>query len=85
VEGAPGECGAEGSAIRSHLVPRTTSGRVALLAFLALFALAQPPVVHGVVNRTEPWILGLPFLFVYLLVVYTALIGVLTWTAWRNL
>lgn len=46
---------------------------------------AQPPVVHGVANRIEPWILGLPFLFAYLLAVYVALIGVLVWTAWKGL
>ena len=43
-------------------------------------ALSQPPVVHGLVNRTEPWILGMPFLFVYLLGVYATTIAVLIWT-----
>ena len=43
-------------------------------------ALSQPPVVHGLVNRIEPWILGMPFLFVYLLGVYVATIAVLIWT-----
>ena len=43
-------------------------------------ALSQPPVVHGLVNRIEPWIFGMPFLFVYLLAVYTAMIAVLIWT-----
>ena len=42
--------------------------------------LAQPPIVHGLMNRIEPWILGMPFLFVYLLVVYVLGIAVLVWT-----
>jgi hypothetical protein len=52
---------------------------VAVLLFLGLFALVEPPFVHSFANRTEPWLLGLPFLYVYLLVLYTALIGVLIW------
>ena len=39
----------------------------------------MPPVTHTVLNRVEPTILGLPFLYVALLVIYTALIGVLIW------
>lgn len=50
------------------------------MAFLAGMALAQPPVVHGWANRIEPWLLGMPFLFTYLLVVYLFMIGVLIWT-----
>lgn len=69
----------------SHLLPRSRRGRIALIAFAVLFALVQPPVVHRAANRVEPWIFGLPFLFVYLLVVYSALIGVLVWAAWRDL
>ena len=43
-------------------------------------ALSQPPVVHGLVNRIEPWVFGMPFLFVYLLAVYVVTIAVLIWT-----
>ena len=68
---------------RSHYLPRTSNGRIAVVLFLALSALAQPPVVHSLVNRVEPWILGLPFLYAWLLGVYTALICVLLW-AWRK-
>jgi len=39
--------------------------------------LAEPPIVHGLMIRIEPWILGMPFLFVWLLVVYLAGIAVL--------
>jgi hypothetical protein len=70
---------------RSHYLPRTKGGWVALVAFLALFALTQPPVVHGLANRTEAWLLGLPFLYTWLLAVYTALILVLLWALWRGL
>lgn len=69
---------------RSHYLPRTWTGRVAAVAFLACMALAQPPVVHGFADRIEPWVLGMPFLFAYLLGVYLLMIGVLIWTARRR-
>ena len=65
---------------RSHYLPRTRVGRVATVTLLACMALSQPPVVHGLANRTEPWIFGMPFLFTYLLAVYVATIAVLIWT-----
>ena len=70
---------------RSHLIPRSRAGRVAALLFLALLALAEPPVVHGLVNRVEPWVLGLPFLYAWLLGVYLLMIGVLLWAVRRGL
>lgn len=69
---------------RSHYLPRTWTGRVATVAFVACMALAQPPIVHGAADRIEPWILGMPFLFAYLLAVYLLLIAVLIWTARRR-
>jgi hypothetical protein len=60
-------------------------GWVAVVLFLGLLALAQPPVVHTWANRIEPWVLGFPFLYGYLLVVYVALIGVLLWVLRRGL
>lgn len=62
---------------RSHYIPRTRAGRTATIAFLATMLLAQPPIVHGLMNRIEPWILGMPFLFAYLLAVYFLGIAVL--------
>lgn len=62
---------------RSHWLPRTRDGRMAVITFLALFALTQPPIVFVVANRIEPVLLGMPFLFVYLLIVYVAMIAVL--------
>ena len=47
-------------------------------------ALSQPPVVHGLVNRIEPRVFGMPFLFVYLLGVYVVTIAVLIWTMRRK-
>ena len=64
---------------RSHYIPRTRNGRIATIAFLVAMALAQPPIVHGLMNRTEPLILGMPFLFAYLLGVYCLIIAVLIW------
>ena len=69
---------------RSHLKPRTRDGRVAVVAFLALLALAMPPVTHTVLNRVEPWFLGVPFFYGALLVVYCAIIGVLIWALRRG-
>ena len=70
---------------RSHYRPRTRQGWIAVVLFVALMALAQPPVVHGWANRVEPWVLGLPFLYVWLLGVYLAMIGVLLWVHRRGL
>lgn len=70
---------------RSHYLPRTRNGWVALLGFLFLFALAQPPVVHVLANRIEPFILGVPFLYAYLSIVYVAMIGVLLWALRKRL
>ena len=62
---------------RSHFLPRTSAGRRLVALFLVLFAFTQPPLVYWIGNRVEPWIAGMPFLYVYLLVVYILLIGVL--------
>jgi len=65
--------------LRSHYLPRTRNGWIATVAFLVAMALAQPPIVHGVMNRIEPWVLGMPFLFAYLLLAYVIGIAVLIW------
>ncbi len=70
---------------RSHLLPRTREGWIAVLLFLGLFALVEPPFVHRYANRVEPWILGFPFLYTYLLVLYGTLIAVLIWALRRKL
>ena len=70
---------------RTHYLPRTRDGWIALVAFLALFALCMPPVTHTLWNRVEPWILGVPFFYAVLCFVYTALVGVLIWVHRRGL
>ena len=70
---------------RSHLLPRTREGWIAVFLFLGLFALVEPPFVHSFANRIEPWLFGFPFLYTYLLVLYVALIGVLIWALRRRL
>lgn len=70
---------------RSHYLPRTRDGWIAVVAFLVLLALAMPPVTHTVLNRVEPWILGVPFFYGALLIVYCAAIGVLIWARSRDL
>ncbi len=67
----------------SHFVPRTTTGRRGLLLFLILFALAEPPILL-LANRIEPFVLGMPFLYTYLLAVYIAGIAVLLWMHHRG-
>jgi hypothetical protein len=69
---------------RSHLIPRTRDGWISVVAFLGLLALAMPPVTHRLINRVDPVVLGLPFLYAWLLGVYVALIGVLIWTYRRG-
>ena len=68
---------------RSRFLPRTRDGWIAAIAFGAIFLLAMPPVAHTLLNRIEPRVLGLPFLYVALFGVYLALIAVLIW-AWRR-
>jgi hypothetical protein len=63
--------------MRSHWWPRTREGRISLIVFLVLFLLAEPPAVFLIGNRIEPRILGMPFLYAYLLLIYSALIAVL--------
>jgi hypothetical protein len=70
---------------QSHFIPRSRDGWIALIAFVALMALAQPPIVFRVANRITPWVLGMPFLYAWLLGVYVALIGVLLWVQRRGL
>ena len=69
---------------RSHYRPRTRDGWIAVVLFLTLFALTQPPFVYLVANRIAPWVLGLPFLYAYLLILYFASIAVLIWARWRG-
>lgn len=69
---------------RSHWVPRTRDGRIAVTLFVAVFLLAMPPVTHVLLDRIEPTVVGVPFFFVALLAIYTALIGVLVWALRRG-
>lgn len=81
VEGGPGESYPR---YRSHFLPRTRNGWIAVVAFGALFALTQPPILYLAANRITPWVLGLPFLYAYLLLIYSALIAVLLWAQRRG-
>ena len=51
--------------------------------FCGLFALTQPPLLYAA-NRVTPWVLGLPFIYAYLLLIYCALIAVLLWAQRRG-
>ena len=70
---------------QSHFLPRSRQGWIAVIGFLALMALAQPPIVFRFADRIEPWVLGLPFLYAWLLGVYVAMIGVLLWVRRQQL
>ncbi len=70
---------------RSHYRPRSRKGWIGLVLFLLLMALAEPPIVTSWANRIEPWILGVPFLYGYLTVVYCLLIALLIWISWQEL
>lgn len=69
---------------KSHFIPRTRDGRIATIAFVALFMLAMPPFTHVVLDRPDWSIAGVPFLFVALLVIYTGLIAILVWALRRG-
>ncbi len=71
--------------MRSHYLPRTRKGLAAVSAFFALLAFAEPPLVFSIANRVEPWVAGVPFLYAYLLVIYTVLILVLLWALAKGL
>ncbi len=70
---------------RSHFIPRTRDGWISTITFVVLFLVAMPPVTHTVLNRTDPWLLGLPFFYVVLLGIYTALTLVLVWALRRGI
>lgn len=67
----------------SHWWPRTKGGRRHLVAFLLALATAQPPVVYWLGNHVEPRLGGFPWLYLWLLGAYVAMIGVLV-SAWRR-
>ena len=69
----------------SHLVPRTREGKAATLLWVVLFLLCMPPVTHAVLDRPDVWVAGVPFFFVALLGVYSALIAVLIWVQRRGI
>jgi hypothetical protein len=56
-----------------------------VILFVVLFAMAEPPLVFSLANRVDPWVLGVPFLYAYLLLVYSLLIGVLLWALKKGL
>ncbi len=68
----------------SRFLPRTRDGWIATVAFGAVFLLAMPPVSHTLLNRIEPSVFGVPFLYLALFGVYVALIGVLIWAYRRG-
>lgn len=70
---------------KSHYLPRTRAGWIASVLFVLAMALAQPPIVHGFMNRIEPWVLGMPFLYAWLLGVYVLSIAVLVWAYRKGL
>lgn len=64
---------------KSHFRPRTREGWTATISFVVLFLLSMPPLTHTVWDRPDTWIAGWPSFFVYLLLIYSGLVGVLLW------
>ena len=83
--GASPDGGTGRGARRSHWWPRTGAGRFVVIAFVVLLLFAEPPLVFRLANRIEPTLLGFPFLFVYLFVIYAAMIAVLVYAQRRGL
>lgn len=69
---------------RSHLCPRTRAGRGVVLAYVLFLAFAEWPFLP-LANRMDPTVLGFPFLFLYLTVIYAVKIGTLIYAARRQL
>ncbi|MCG8606682.1 hypothetical protein MJD09_17065 [bacterium] len=61
---------------RSHLIPSTRRGKTVTIFIVCLYLLIQWPIL-SLVNRMHPFILGMPFLYFYLLVIYFCIIGVM--------
>jgi len=76
--------GASSRPAHSRFLPRTRDGWIAAVAFGVLLLLALPPVTHTLLNRIEPTVFGVPFLYAALFVVYSALIAVLIWAYRRG-
>jgi len=83
--GSDVKAGQDYPSYRSHYLPRTRRGWIAVVLFLGLLSLAQPPIVHTIANRIEPRVFGIPFLYTYLLLIYCCLITVLLWARRRGL
>jgi len=75
----------DGRSARRAFLPRSRTGWQALFLMLGLFLLAEPPIVYLAANRIRPWLLGMPFLFAWLLFVYAALLVMLVWARRRGL
>ena len=69
---------------RSHYLPRTARGRGAVLVYIVALMFAEWPLLP-LANQIEPTVLGFPFLFVYLSVVYAAKLAVLIYAARQQL
>ncbi len=68
----------------SHFLPRTAAGRLTVGLYLVWLAFAEWPLLP-LANRIEPTVLGFPFVFVYLALVYAAKLATLLYAAKRQL
>lgn len=69
---------------KSHFVPRSRRGRTVALVIVCLFLLIGWPVLP-LANRIEPFVVGMPFLYFYLLVIYIGMIAVMLYAAGKGL
>ena len=71
--------------IRNHYLPRTSTGKKVVLAFVLSIILSQPPVVFMIDEKFQgDWLLGFPFLYSYLTIIYFSQIGILIWALRRK-
>ena len=69
---------------KNHLIPRSRKGKLVTLTVLCLYLLIQWPILQFA-NRMEPFVLGMPFLYVYLLFIYCCIIAVMVYACLQDL
>ena len=68
---------------KNHLIPRSRKGKLVTLTVLCLYLLIQWPILRFA-NRIEPFVLGMPFLYFYLLLIYFCIIAVMVYACLQD-
>jgi len=67
-----------------HFIPRSRKGKIVTVVILGIYLLLQWPALQ-LANRIEPFILGMPFLYFYLLLGYLLIIGAMIYACKEGL